>query len=97
MLSGTTLGDGTVTLQVEAGRFLRYDGCVGVVVDGTTPCTAQVTSEPAIGSDLRANGGSIKIQVYRSNVITSVLLTVGAQGLVPAGAGIVVRVLVWGV
>lgn len=100
ILNGTTDSTGVVTIVIPAGQFLRFDGVVGTVVDGTSPYTTQVTSQPTLGADLRtatAAARTVKVAVYRSNVITSVLVTLGAQALVPAGAGVVVQALAFGI
>lgn len=100
VLNGTTDSTGVVTLVIPAGQFQRYDGTIGTVVDGSTPCTTQVLSQPTLGADLRSAtvaARTVRVAVYRSNVITSLLVTVGAQGLVPAGAGVVVQALAYGI
>ncbi len=100
VLTGTTDSTGIVTLTIPAGQLQRFDGFIGTVVDGTTPCTTQVTQQPTLGADLRtatAAARTVKVAVYRSNVITSLLVTLGAQGLVPAGAGVVVQGLAYGI
>lgn len=100
ILTGTTDSTGIVTFVIPAGQFLRYDGTVGTVVDSSTPYTAQVLSQPTLGADLRTAtvaARTVKVAVYRANVITSVLVTLGAQALVPAGAGVVLQALAFGI
>lgn len=97
LLVANTDSSGVATFSIPAGRFTRYDGCVATPRGpATMRLSCQVTGEPAIGGNLWGAGGSVTVAVSQSNVITSLLLTVGAQGLVAAPAAVPVMLIVWG-
>ena len=97
LLIANTDSNGTATFTIPAGRFTRYDGCVATPRGpATTRLSCQVTAEPAIGGNLWGAGGTVTVAVSQSNVITTLLLTLGAPGLIAAPAGVPVMLIVWG-
>jgi hypothetical protein len=100
IFTATTVIGGVATFTIPAGVFTRYDGSTATpvgVVSSTGLLTCQVTTEPAVGTNLSSAAGTVTVQVARSKSTGVLVLNTMVQGLEAAPAGITVRLLAWGV